>query len=505
MIKNKTFILIVLLWLSNLYCIGASQRIQWITTTRQAYWQHSTANINKYRSTETADILINPANTEQAIDGFGTCFNELGWTSLSVLDSKTRGNILQEMFAPGKGANFTICRMPIGANDFSTDWYSFDETDGDFSMANFNISRDKEALIPFIKAAKRYQPNLKLWASPWSPPSWMKYNGYYAAMSYATILKKMPGIAEQMEKNNSNPNPESLDFRMKLIDNGLQEGKEGHEGADLFIQQDKYFKSYALYFSKFIDAYRAEGINISMVMPQNEFNSAQLFPSCCWTAHGLAHFVGKYLGPSMTKKGVKIMFGTVERANEALVDTILTDADCKRYVSGCGFQWAGKDALPKVRLKYPKLKYYQTEQECGNGLNNWSGAMHSWDLMKHYFNNGVSAYMYWNTSLESGGVSHWGWYQNSLVVVDKSKKTFNYTPEYYIMKHVSHYVTPGSKKIKTSGTYNDVLCFKSPNNQIIVIVGNQTSQDKVVKIKLNDIVYAPKLKANSINTLVFKQ
>ena len=81
---------------------------------------------------------------------------------------------MQELFEPGKGANFTICRMPVGANDFSREWYSYDETDGDFTMENFSIDNDRETLMPFIKDAKKYRPDLAIWASPWSPPSWMR-------------------------------------------------------------------------------------------------------------------------------------------------------------------------------------------------------------------------------------------------------------------------------------------------------------------------------------------
>ena len=105
--------------------------------------------------------------------------------------------------------------------------------------------------------------------------------------------------------------------------------------------------------TKFIKAYRKAGIGIFGVMPQNEFNSAQIFPSCCWTAQGLASFVGSYLGPEMKKLGVDVMFGTMERANYLLVDTILQDSDAKKYVKAVGFQWAGKDAVKDVRKHYP--------------------------------------------------------------------------------------------------------------------------------------------------------
>lgn len=462
----------------------------WVSTTIDEHWNVNQSLPALSENVEEVDILIDPNNTKQTIEGFGTCFNEMGWASLNKLETSVRDEIFNELFTPGIGANFTICRMPIAANDFALDWYSYNETEGDFNMDNFSIENDKKTLIPFIKSALRYQPDLKIWASPWCPPSWMKYNKHYASVSTSRMLRIWKKRLKEGEST----------YLSQVVDNGLAENKEGREGTDMFIQEDAYFKAYALYFSKFIDAYRQEGIDIFAVMPQNEFNSAQIYPSCCWTAKGLATFIGKYLGPSMSDKGVEVMFGTVERANLALVDTVLQDSDCAEYVTGVGFQWAGKDALPKVTSKYKDMKLYQTEQECGDGNNDWNGAFHSWDLMKHYLKNGVNVYEYWNTSLMAGGVSRWGWSQNSLVVVEENGKSFHYTPEYYVMKHVSHYVLPGAKRIETSGNYDDVLAFINEDKSIVVILGNPESTERKINFKVGDVVYSPLLKPNSINT-----
>lgn len=384
---------------------------------------------------------------------------------------------MEELFFPGVGANFTICRMPVGANDFSRDWYSYDEVDGDFTMEHFTIANDQQTLIPFIKNAQKYQPDLRLWASPWCPPAWMKYNKHYAS-AYTG---------------------ENYDEKYR---NGLPADKVGHEGTDMFIQDPLYLKAYALYFSKFIEAYKKQGIPIFAVMPQNEFNSAQIFPSCCWTSASLANFIGNYLGPTLQDQGVEIMFGTMERANESLVDTVLTDPVSGKYVKGVGFQWAGKGAITGIHKRYPGLKLYQTEQECGDGKNDWKGAMYSWGLMRHFLDNGVSAYMYWNISLENGGISRWGWAQNSLVVVDPQTKSYRYTPEYYVMKHVSHYVQPGAYKLETEGTYTNLLAFRNPDNSVVLIIANETSDDRSLSIRIGDRVYTPTVKAYSMNTLL---
>jgi O-glycosyl hydrolase len=97
------------------------------------------------------DVEIQVDTPLQTIDGFGACFNELGWTSLSALNDDDKEAIFRQLFAPGVGANFSICRMPVGANDFSLDWHSYDEVPGDFALEHFGILNDLKTLVPFIR------------------------------------------------------------------------------------------------------------------------------------------------------------------------------------------------------------------------------------------------------------------------------------------------------------------------------------------------------------------
>ena len=337
-------------------------RLTFVTTTEASPWQNG-AVFKPAFAWDTLNLNVDPARTLRAgrpMEGFGACFNELGWTSLSALGEHDRESILRDFFDPTAGARLTYCRVPIGPNDYATAAYSYDETDGDFDLKNFSIEHDRQTLIPFIHAAQRYQPKLRLWASPWTPPSWMKRNHFYAE------AKAYPG----------------------MTDNGIRPEQIGHEGEDLFIQEPRYFDAYARYFGRFIDAYRAEGIRVGMVMPQNEFNSAQNFPSCTWTPEGLVRFL-HHLGPEMQKRGVDVFFGTLERGNPKLFETIMADKDVARFIKGVGTQWAGKNALPAIHREFPELAIYQSEQECGDGSNSWSYTNYCWHLMKHYFRSGA--------------------------------------------------------------------------------------------------------------------
>ena len=473
----KKIYLSILLVVVSLIVVG-QKTVEWVSTTEAHPWVHQD-QLNTVESSAMPDVTINSKAQLQSIQGFGGCFNELGWTSLSALSNVDKEAVFKELFEPGFGANFSICRMPVGANDFSRDWYSYDETDGDFELKNFTIRNDRESLIPFIHEAQKFNPELILWASPWSPPSWMKWNKHYAcAMTSPKIDQK--------------------------FQNNLTSDKQGKESTNMFIQEEPYFKTYAQYFGKFIQAYREEGIKISTIMPQNEFNSCQIFPSCTWTATGLATFIGKYLGPEMRKLDVEVMFGTMERANEALVDTVLTDTRAGKFITGVGFQWAGKGAIAGIHKRYPDLKLYQSEQECGNGKNDWKYCCYTWGLMKHYLNSGANSYFYWNISLFEGGFSRWGWQQNSLVTIDPQTKSFKFNHEFYLLKHLSHFVHPGAKLLQTEGVFNNLLAFRNLDKSIVIVVQNDTGADRTIILSVDHKTAKVKLEANSFHTLVFR-
>ncbi len=458
---------VLLLALLTAFSCQRAAEVEWVSTTFENPWQVMEA-VDADALAE-ASVVVDLQAVNQAVEGFGTCFNELGWTSLSELSETDRASILEDLFTPA-GMNLTMARMPVGANDFSVDFYSYDEVRGDLALEHFSIDRDRQRLIPFIQAAKAVNPALRIWASPWCPPEWMKVNRHYASRTAPF--------------------------------NGLPKDRETPEGTDAFILEPAYLQAYAQYFGQFIDAYKAEGIDIFMVMPQNEPNSDQVFPSCTWTPEGLIAFL-KYLEPEMASRDVEVFLGTMERADPELWDRVLANPEVGPSIKGMGFQWAGKDALPELHRRHPSLPCYQTEQECGDGRNDWRGAMHSWDLMKYYFCNGVQSYFYWNTSLLDGGISTWMWRQNSLVVVDKENGTYRYSPEYYVLKHASHYVQPGARVLTLGGTFSDALGFLNPDGRIVLLLANQSDAPKTVSIDgLPGHARTLTLPAGSINTLV---
>lgn len=454
---------------------SAPSPTEWICTTQQTPWQTlsgvevTTADPWPFNR----DLEVRLDQPQQIIDGFGGSFSERGWDALQLLPEKSRAEILDAFFTPA-GANFSICRTPIGANDIARAWYSYDETDGDFALDRFSVANDQQTLIPFIRSALARRSDLKLWASPWSPPTWMKTNRHYAMT---------PAWPRQPS-------------------NGLQPQQVGREGQDYFIQEDRYFDAYARYFRRYVEEYARAGITISMVMPQNEFNSPQPFPSCCWTPQGLARFI-PHLGREMGKVGVQIFLGTLERANADLVTQVLNDPQAGPLIKGLGVQWAGKGALPFIHARHPDLKIWQSEQECGTSANDWHYARYVWDLMKQYFLNGTSAWQYWNMVMPTGGLTGWGWPQNSLVTVDPDTRQHRFNHEFFLLKHASHFVQPGAHRLNTQSFtgFENQLAFRNPDGTVIVLLQNDMAQTLRVRMKIGNRQVTMQLPADSFNTL----
>ncbi len=445
----------------------------WCSVPNKLFEEQRNLLLQKADSTFKIDAELFTDSMQQEIDGFGGCFNELGWKALSLLDENKRNNIMNNLFDPEKGVKFNICRMPIGASDYASNYYSLDDSTNDYSLDYFSIDRDKSCLIPYIKAALHCQKHLKIWASPWTPPAWMKTNNHYACAT---------------SKNN-----------------GLEQELQGKEGTNQIRLNDTVLHAYAKYLAKFVKSYEEQDIPIYAIHVQNEFNSCQVFPSCTWTAYALKKFIGGFLGPQFEKSRVdaEIWLGTIDRPSFENIDTILSDKQCIEYIQGLGFQWGGKGAIDSVHLKYPALRLMQTESECGDGSNDWKAAENTFRLMKHYFNAGANSYMYWNMILDETGKSSWGWKQNSLISINKKTNEVTYNPEFYLFRHVSGFVPSGSHKILIKGKFSDILAFITPKNDLIIITVNFSKIPKLLRLKVGNKVIETVLPRSSVNTFLY--
>lgn len=419
--------------------VPAPQPDTLVTSTSGAFWATQTWT----ESTANATVTVNEANAYQTWDGFGGAFNELGWSYLTT--TALQQEALQLLFGED-GCHFAWGRIPMGSSDYAMDRYTLDETANDTAMANFSIDRDKQKLIPYIKAAQAINPDLRFWASPWTPPTWMKASPY-----------QTPG------------NP------VNAFDGGSMKSDEATLNA------------FAQYFVKFIAAYANEGIKIDYVAPQNEPNYSQNYPSCIWSPSTFTTFVGQYLGPALASANptAQIMLGTMSNnggnADVAVANAALADATAKNYFKVIGVQWGMSDAnqVNNLKSKAGNMPIWLSEHKCGGqpganvaaAPNDINYAKESWGYIRDAMKNGLTAYNSWNMVLDKGGKGIDNtrvWAQNALLVADAGQLIK--TPVYYVFRHFSQFVAPGAKRVDASG--GDAVAFENPDGSLVAIMYN---------------------------------
>ena len=429
------------------------QRPALVTSAPGAYWKEGTLTP---MSSGSATITVDPKNRLQKWIGFGGTFNEAGWDALSVLPDADRQRAIRLLFSSTEGANFAWGRLPLGASDYAMDRYTLDDTPQnapDPTMEHFSIERDKLRLIPFIKAAQAVKGDIKFWASPWTPPPWMKTPAVYDG----TDLPPSGGTA-------------TFNAKMKSDATTLA--------------------AYALYFAKYVEEYAKQGIPITDVSPQNEPGYATRYPSCLWDDGALGTFVGSYLGPTLAEHGLttKVWFGTLSNDNTYPTDIMSLTADALKYTDGVTLQWNTIGRIPSILSAHPNLLIMQSEHKCGNypfsvagtpafnpekPANDQAYAVESWGYIKQWIAANSNGYSAWNMVLDTNGKNldtQRPWPQNALLVVDRAAKQLIVTPVYYVFRHLSYFVDPGAVRVAATG--GDAVAFQNPDGSLVTVLFN---------------------------------
>jgi len=230
------------------------------TSTDNMFWEKSGVKLCK---SPKGEIMMEVSANSDGIPlkAWGTTFNELDWDALISLDKQKQDEIMHNLFSPDGDLKFTKGRVSMNCNDYGRSWYSCDDVPGDFELRHFNIERDKRGIIPLIRLAQRYNPDLTFWISPWSPPHWIKINHDYPVVS--------------SKFNEANPEVDYLLYgtsddidedEMKFLGERSSEFPRRLATQDYFIQDPRYLKTYADYFCKFISMYEEQGIPVDMVI-----------------------------------------------------------------------------------------------------------------------------------------------------------------------------------------------------------------------------------------------
>lgn len=479
---------------------ATAQKVTTFTTTEKTVWvEGRTALSVSAQGKVVAEIDAQSHGTKFV--GFGTTFNELDWDAFNMLTRKEQDKLMYDIFSPDGDLKFTHGRVSMNANDYARSWYSCDEVSGDFALKYFNIERDKRNIIPLARAAQKYQPQLQLFMSPWSPPAWMKINqGYPVSPSQYNNMDPRQSYLLYMDDGRQVDADE-----MKLLDdrNGVFPRRLATQ--DYFIQDPRYLQCYADMFCRFIDLYREEGLPITKVMYQNEAYSYTPYPGCAWTAEGTLRFNNEYLAPTLAKKhpNVELWIGTFNTNRLDYVEKILDDKTLQANVKGIGTQWECRNNLPAMRQRYPNHRFMVSESECGNGSMDWKAGEHTFFLLSDNIGLGCEEYYNWNFILKDNGVSPWGWAQNALVQVDGKTRRMRYTAEYYAYKHFSHFVRKGTEKVAYAGrdySQTPVVVFRDNDGRYTVTAGNFTDNPMTFSVKIGNKYLNMTLLAHSFNT-----
>ena len=421
----------------------------------------TTAKDTRLRLTQTSDavfenfgqpfetqvcIFIDPLRTFQTLTGIGGALTDASAEVFAKLPETSQKELLTAYYDTKTGIGYKFARTNIASCDFSSDSYGY-VAENDTSLKTFNISHDQKFRIPLIKKAiAAAGGSLPLFASPWSPPAWMK-------------------------DNNS------------LI-----------HGGKLLRQCDQ---AWANHYLKFIRAYEAQGIPVWGISVQNEPMANQKWESCIFTATEERDFIKNYLGPTLKKNGFSTKKLIAWDHNRDLIyqraSTLLNDPESAKFIWGIGFHWyetwTGSamqfENLKRVNEAYPAKNLIFTEgcveRFSMERINDWSlGEKYGYSMVND-FNCGTVAWTDWNILLdENGGPNHVGNFCFAPVHADTQTGKLIYTNSYYYIGHFSKFIQPGAKRISCS-TNRDKLqatAFINPDGKIVVVVLN-TSDDKL--------------------------
>ncbi len=416
-------------------------------------------------------VFVDPSKTFQRFLGIGAALTDASAETFYKLPKGKQQELLKAYFDKDKGIGYTVARTNINSCDFSSDMYTYVQ-EGDSTLKSFNIDHDRKYKIPFIKESMAAAGGkLNLFASPWSPPAWMKDNN---DMLHGGRLKP------------------------------------------------QYYGSWALYFTKFIKEYEKAGVPVWGVTVQNEPMAKQIWESCMYTAQEETDFLKNNLGPTMAKEGLADKKIIVWDHNRDLIyqraQTYFNDPEASKYIWGIGFHWYEDwsggtpmfDNLRRVQEAYPDKNIFFTEG-CAESFD--STRYNAWALGEEYgrsmindFNNGMVGFTDWNILLdEKGGPNHVGNYCFAPVHGDTKTGQLTYTNAYYYIGHFSKFIRPGAKRIISSASRSQLLttAFRNPDGTTVVVVMNQSAIETPYYIWMNGKAAPSIAYPHSIQTIVF--
>ena len=475
-------------------CKGVTNAFQ-VTVYETSESGNTLKNINQFSTTENkAVISINPNEKFQTITGFGGSFTEASAYLLNKLSKENREKVLKAYFSE-TGANYSLTRTTIASCDFSLKNYTYAKVDNDLALEHFTIEDDKADIIPMILDAKAIsKEGFNIIASPWSCPPWMKDNKSYV-------------------------------------------------GGKLLPE---YNDTFALYFSKYLQAYQKEGVDIWGVTVINEpHGNGNNWESTLFSPKELTDFVQNHLGPKLENDGwkdIKILGYDQNRAGlQEWVDAMYKDEKTSKYFAGTAIHWYEStyevfpEALQYAHNKAPNKYLIQTEACVDSEIPQWQDDTWYWkkqatdwgwdwasekDKYLHpkyapvnryaediigCLNNQVDGWVDWNMLLDRQGGPNW--FKNwcvAPVIVDPENDEVYFTPLYYVMSHFSKFMRPGAVKIgcEINNKQLKVTAVQNIDKSIAIALFNPTNEMYTIEIKLDNTVQIISIAAKALQTVI---
>lgn len=416
-------------------------------------------------------VFVDPGKTFQTYFGTGAALTDASAETFYKLPKEKQQEVLTAFFDKEKGIGYTVARTNINSCDFSSDMYTY-VADNDKELKTFNIEHDRKFKIPFIKEAmKASGGKLRLFASPWSPPAWMKDNN---DMLHGGKLKPA------------------------------------------------FYSSWATYYTKFIKEYEKDSVPVWGISIQNEPMATQRWESCLYTAQEETDFLKNHLGPTMEKEGLKDKKIIVWDHNRDLIyqraQTYFNDPEAAKYAWGIGFHWYEDwsggtpmyENLRRVYEAFPDKNIFFTEG-CAESFN--ASRYNAWVLGEEYgrsmindYNNGMVGFTDWNIILdETGGPNHVQNFCFAPVHGDTKTGQLTYTNSYYYIGHFSKFIEPGAKRIAATASRSQLLttAFRNEDGKTVVIVMNQGNSKTKYYLWINGKAAEAEALPHSISTLIF--
>jgi glucosylceramidase len=478
-------------------CKGVTNAFE-VTVYETSESGNTLKNINQFSTTENkAVISINPNEKFQTITGFGGSFTEASAYLLNKLSKENREKVLKAYFSE-TGANYSLTRTTIASCDFSLKNYTYAKVDNDLALEHFTIEDDKADIIPMILDAKAIsKEGFNIIASPWSCPPWMKDNKSYV-------------------------------------------------GGKLLPE---YNDTFALYFSKYLQAYQKEGIDIWGVTVINEpHGNGNNWESTLFSPKEMTDFVQNHLGPKLENDGwkdIKILGYDQNRAGlKEWVDEMYRDEKASKYFAGTAIHWYEStyevfpEALQYAHNKAPNKYLIQTEACVDSEIPHWQDDTWYWkkeatdwgwdwasekDKYLHpkyapvnryaediigCLNNQVDGWVDWNMVLDRQGGPNWfkNWCVAPVIVNPENDKVY-YTPLYYVMSHFSKFMRPGAVKIgcEVNNKQLKVTAVQNIDKSIAIALFNPTNEMYTIEIKLDNTVQIISIAAKALQTVVIKK